>query len=455
MDSMIQSEFEARGSAQVLVVLRPESLAAAAAAPNRLERHFVTSENSWSGALAESAAALGAPAEPPKLTVYPHLGLALGVVEPNGLESLEREPAVEEVHGTPQLTLIKPIRSRDSALAEVDRVTWGIERLEVPTLWRLGYTGRGVLVGHLDTGVDGTHPALKGAVTHFAVFDELGRQRPRPGAPHDTGRHGTHTAATIAGRPHGGRRVGVAPGCMVASAIVIEGGNVVARILGGMDWIVGLGARVLNMSLGLPGWWPAFQPLTRILRARGVLPVFAVGNEGPGTSRSPGNYDEALSVGACDAKEQVADFSSSQRIKSLIVPDLVAPGVDVISAVPGGYMAMDGTSMATPHVAGLAALLFEARPGATVDEVENAIFQSCELGAMPTSRAHRGMPNGPRALELLGVPIGAAALAEARRGAPKRKKSRPARKATGKTTPKRPAKAKGSKKKKTKKPAKA
>ena len=96
-----------------------------------------------------------------------------------------------------------------------------------------------------------------------------------------------------------------------------------------------------------------------MLRARGILPVFAVGNEGPGTSRSPGNYSEALSVGASDEDDLVADFSSSQQFRrpgDPRVPDIVAPGVGVISTVPGGGFAeKDGSSMATPHIAGLAA----------------------------------------------------------------------------------------------------
>ncbi len=195
----------------------------------------------------------------------------------------------------------------------------------------------------------------------------------------------------------------------------------------GMDWVVGLGARVLSMSLGLRGYQEDFLPVTRALRARGVLPVFAVGNEGPGTSRSPGNYTEALSVGASNADDEVADFSSSQRFTrpdDPIVPNLVCPGVDVISSVPGGgYMKMSGTSMATPHIAGLAALLFQAKPTATVDEVEAAIFASCVLpSSMSAERANRGVPNGPRALQALLSGTADAAARAAGGAKPKRKK---------------------------------
>ena len=190
---------------------------------------------------------------------------------------------------------------------------------------------------------------------------------------------------------------------MLASAIVIEGGQVVPRVLGGMDWAVGQGVKILNMSLGLRGWMEDFRPLTRRLRECGVLPVFAVGNEGPGTSRSPGNYTEALSVGGMDESSFIYEDSSSQRFArpdDPIVPDLVAPGVNVISARPGGgYHSMDGTSMATPHLAGLAALLLEANPDATVGELEQAILNSAKLEpGWPPDRAGRGIPDAQAAL---------------------------------------------------------
>jgi subtilisin family serine protease len=325
-------------------------------------------------------------------------------VDRDGLAALRADPRVVAVAGAPALSPIRPRRVEAARLAASR--TWGIERLRVPALWDEGLSGAGVLVAHLDTGVDAKHPALAGAVAHFAEFDFMGRPRTPAPRPRDSDDHGTHTAATIAGRPVKGRHVGVAPGARLASAMVIEGGDAVARVLGGMDWSLGLGARVMSLSLGFRGWWPDFLAVTRILRRKGVLPVFAVGNEYAGQSRSPGNYPEALSVGACDEKGRVAAFSSSERFsrkRDPVVPDLVAPGVGVVSAKPGGgWQSMDGSSMATPHVAGLAALLLEARPKATVARLERAILGSCARPkGMSEERGGRGIPDARAALERL------------------------------------------------------
>jgi subtilisin family serine protease len=488
MSSHINEDLKASGIAQVIVVLKSPAAVAGAAAlrlgaagaftpPSGtaapafagLEKHFETSELSQMSALARSgiaeAASLGQahtlalrsirqpppqPQPPPAVQFYPNLGIMLGTVTRAGLTSLRADERVESVTGTPQFSLIKPVLVADAALS--NKITWGIEALGVPRLWKEGLSGKGVRVAHLDTGADGKHPALKRAFAAFAEFDFMGqRVNPDP-APHDTDEHGTHTAATIAGRDVKGQHVGVAPGAQLASAIVIEGGLVINRILGGMDWAISEGARVLSMSLGIRGFIEDFIPITQILRSKNVLPVIAVGNEGPGQSRSPGNYPESLSVGAVDKNLVVAPFSSSQRFvrkDEPLVPDLVAPGVDVISAKPqGGFQLMSGSSMATPHIAGLAALLFEAAPGSTIDAVEQAIFQSCKRGpGMSVDRSNRGFPGAVEALAALtGVTLGktgsskkAAQTTSATKAQGKTAKSGKSRKASAGT--KKPAKA--------------
>jgi subtilisin len=443
----VQQQLAAIGSAEVIVVVRPRAGAAASASGLRaLAGHFSRSERSQPEALRTALVqsfAAGAPggraarararAAPKPVRTYPNLGVMLGTVDRAGLAALEAHPDVDAVCGAPPFGLIAPKVVGAARLTK--DVTWGIEALGVGELWRQGLSGAGVRVAHLDTGVDAAHPALRGALDAYAEFDELGELEPAA-RPNDSGEHGTHTAATIAGRAVAGRSVGVAPGAKLASAQVIEGGNVVARVLGGLDWAVGRGVRVLSMSLGFPGWWEDFLPIVQILRARGVLPVIASGNEGPGTSRSPGNYAEALSVGACDQAGRVASFSSSQsfaRPRDPIVPDLVGPGVNVISAKPGGgYQALSGTSMATPHVAGVAALLFEAKTGASVDEVERVLLQSCRLpaGQVP-DRAGHGLLDARDAFSALtGIPLSrgtARAGAKGSKGAPRPKKKRAAR----------------------------
>src|SRR3954454_3820242 len=416
MSRLISQDLDATGVAQVIVVLKEAPAPAVGARVTRggpgepaeqplagLERHFRSSELSQDSALAASEL-MPADATAPTVRYYPNLGVALGTVDRAGLAALRADPSVASVQGAPRISLIAPERIADAKLTT--NQTWGLKALKAPQLWSQGFTGKGILVGHLDTGAAGKHAALKGAIQTFAEFDNLGFEITPAPKPHDSGEHGSHTAATIAGRPVQGRNVGMAPEAMLACALVIEGGNAVARVLGGMDWAVGQRVRVLSMSLGFRGWWEDFVPITRILRSRQVLPVFAVGNEGPGTSRSPGNYSQSLSVGAMDRDHTVADFSSSQRFKrtrDALVPDLLGPGVGITSAKPGGgWQDMDGTSMATPHIAGLAALLMQARPKATIARIERAIFESCQLEpTMPSDRANRGLPDGVRALALL------------------------------------------------------
>ena len=409
----IQQQISSVGVAEVIVVMKQSEGAAAALQPDvsDLLGRFTHSPLSQEAALARAGQAVPVGSGAAGLSsdahhaahVYPNLGVILGTVDAAGLKALREDARIATVGGAPQFSLIRPNFARPARLSA--DVTWGIAALHVQELWDQGLTGSGIRVAHLDTGVDADHPALKGAIVAFAEFDLLGQLR--AGAPlADSGNHGTHTAATIAGRPVSGRYVGVAPGAELASAMVIEGGSIAARVIGGLEWAVVQGAKVLSMSLGIRGYWEGFRPIIQILRAKGMLPVIAVGNEGPGTSRSPGNYPESLSVGACDEEGCVAYFSSSQAFPNPLnrtVPDLVAPGVDVVSASRGGgYQALSGTSMATPHVAGLAALLMEAKPSASIVEVEQALLGSTARHChQDPERGGGGVPDARMAFELL------------------------------------------------------
>jgi subtilisin len=406
MASPIEQQIAALGYAKVIVALKPDAAGLAAGASlisvgMGLQAFFLSPDRQRS----LTFAALASNAPPTPMRVYPHLGLAYGLVDAGGVRSLLEDNRVARIAEAAELSLIRPVTVAAVLPKTSSDATWGLKRLNVPTMWAHGYDGTGVIVGHLDTGVDGTHPALAGAISDFAEFDFSGNQV-QATVPHDSGEHGTHTAGTIVGRLTERGAFGVAPGARLASALVIEGGQVIPRILAGMEWLVSKKVRILSMSAGLRGTTDAFQEIVNALRNNGVLPIFAVGNEGVDTSRSPGNYANVLSVGACAENGTVADFSSSQkfaRAEDPVVPDLVAPGVGVLSSIPAGKFAiMDGTSMATPHVAGLAALLLQAKPTATTDEIEAAILGSClRPPSMPDNRANRGIPDAVRALQIL------------------------------------------------------
>jgi subtilisin family serine protease len=284
-------------------------------------------------------------------------------------------------------------------------LAWGLQRIGIEACWQRGFTGAGVRVGHLDTGVDGRHAALSGRIAEFVEFD--GDGYPAPSAsPRDSGSHGTHTAGVICGRPCDHLSLGVAPDAELCSGMVIEGGKCLVRLLAGLDWMLDCRVRVLCISLGIPMYNPLFEILLKRLKREGVLVIAPAGNRGSGQTSSPANYPGVIAVGAIDARDKVARFSGCQLFKrttDFFKPNLVAPGVDVPSANPGGGLQIrSGTSMAAAHVAGVAALLFQAKPGASAAEVEEAILTTCT--PLPESSEQRyggGLINPVEALEAM------------------------------------------------------
>jgi subtilisin family serine protease len=180
---------------------------------------------------------------------------------------------------------------------------------------------------------------------------------------------------------------------------VLVGDATIRTLLEGLDWAIEKGADIVNMSLGFNYYEPMFTEVFNVLLGQyGVLPVIAVGNEAQGNSSSPGNAYNALAVGALEklgrTRADVAFFSSGaslvfpgQETHALVnKPDVTAPGVQVFSTIPpvlraGGayfYSYMDGTSMATPHVSGLAALLMSAFPKAPVTTIMEVIKETAQ-----------------------------------------------------------------------------
>lgn len=263
----------------------------------------------------------------------------------------------------------------------------------VEAIRRLGSTGSGVVVGHLDTMVDVGHEVFApcGRVDSTIVgYRGLGSSTCTTSFV-SSAWHGTHTAALMVGAPSGdGRFCGIAPGAELVTVAVIEEGDVVARILAGLDRLLGTDVGVVNLSIGLPGDTPVLRSAVRALVDRDVVVVAPIGNGAAGKSTAPGLYPECLSVGAVDAVGQVAAFSGSAHEADFVTcrkPDVVAPGVEVVSAVPGGYAAKTGTSMASAAVAGLAALLRSAHPCANAADIVEAIVSTAS--ARCTGQEHR------------------------------------------------------------------
>ncbi|MFY1704955.1 S8 family serine peptidase [Micromonospora sp. WMMA1923] len=254
----------------------------------------------------------------------------------------------------------------------VDR---GVRQIGAPAAYEAGFTGTGVTVAVIDSGVDPTHPDLAGAVTEAVTF--------LPDTdPVDRFGHGTHVASTIAGRgtASDGKYRGVAPDASLVSAKVCDYWCDDSAILAAMHWAaVDKKATVVNMSLGSgdgPEVDPFEEAVNTLTAQTGALFVVSAGNEGPDgqTVGSPGSADAALTVGAVDRDGSLAPFSSrGARVgDDAVKPDLTAPGVGIVAAkaaegqmgVPVGeqYVAESGTSMAAPHVAGAAALLAQQHP---------------------------------------------------------------------------------------------
>ncbi|MCB1972143.1 MAG: S8 family serine peptidase [Geminicoccaceae bacterium] len=257
---------------------------------------------------------------------------------------------------------------------------YGLQLTNALAAWgAYGARGGGVRVAVLDTGVDGTHPDLAGKIDAFQEFDGNGNPTGST-TPHDSDRHGTHVAGTVLGGNAGGSWIGMAPEARLLAGLVLPGGSgTVAQILGGMQWAVDNNADVINMSLGGLTLEPDVrspynQAIITALMA-GIPVVCAIGNDGHVVSGPPGNDPFAFSAGATDSDDRVAGFSGGRTHRFIdddgapptfdpfvyMKPDVSAPGVDVLSSVPGGdWQRFSGTSMATPHVAGAIALILSA-----------------------------------------------------------------------------------------------
>lgn len=294
---------------------------------------------------------------------------------------------------TGPLAGVKKVWLNELAKLQLDK---SVPQIGAPTAWARGLDGSNVTVAVLDSGIDATHPDLADRIVEAVDFTD------NPSGPVDGHGHGTHVASTIAGtgKASDGLRRGVAPGAKLAIGKVCdnEGRCAGDAVIAGMEWAAKSGADVVNMSIGGPatdGSDPMSGAVNKLSRAYGTLFVIAAGNNGPdsGTVGSPGAADDALTVAAVDKSDKLAPFSSrGPRIgDGAAKPDIAAPGVAIAAARAKGtsmgtpvdeyYTSVSGTSMATPHVAGAAAIIAQQHPDFTGHQIKALLMATAlDLG---------------------------------------------------------------------------
>ncbi|WP_329204512.1 S8 family serine peptidase [Streptomyces sp. NBC_00683] len=324
--------------------------------------------------------------------VLPKLGLSAVQVDKGGAKGFWRA-----VRPTTSLT-----RSGDSSVvpgtAGVAKVWYdgrakvlldkSVPQIGAPEAWAKGYDGKGVKVAVLDTGADLNNADIKSDIVAGQSFIDGQTVQDGHG-------HGTHVAATVAGSGanSGGANKGVAPGAdlLIGKVLSNSGQGPDSSILAGMEWAVAQGADVISMSLGgadAPGEDVMTRAVNSLSASSNALFVIAAGNDGrkgESTLGTPGAADAALTVGAVDKSDALADFSSrGPRLGDMAMkPEITAPGVNIVAARAAGttmgtpvdadYTSANGTSMATPHVAGAAAILKQHHPDWTGQHIKEAL----------------------------------------------------------------------------------
>ena len=312
--------------------------------------------------------------------------------DPATIKELAARPEVAEIRADGKYELPKPVEGEEEKT--INAVEWGIDRIRADDVWStFNVRGEGIVVANIDTGVLYNHPALvnqyrgrqaDGTFNHnYNWFDPANACANGGTVPCDNNGHGTHTMGTMAGYDGGANQIGVAPGVKWIAAKGCESSSCSdASLLASGQWILAptdlsganpradLRPNIVNNSWGGGGGDTWYQATVQAWIAAGIFPAFSNGNSGPAcaTAGSPGDYAESYATGAFDINNAIASFSSRGAAGSGIKPNIAAPGVNVRSAWNNGaYNAISGTSMASPHTAGVVALMWSAAPALVGD----------------------------------------------------------------------------------------
>ncbi|MGC8894143.1 MAG: S8 family serine peptidase [candidate division WOR-3 bacterium] len=347
---------------------------------------------------------------------------------PEQIQALAERPDVEYIIDNFVITLPK-----DEIITPADEskaVAWGVDTIQADRVWtELGFTGAGIVVANMDTGVDVSHPAFGGRWrSDNGWFDAVNGQP----SPYDDHGHGTHTMGTICGGDGPGPfpdDIGVAPGAtFIATKCFNSGGSgSTADIHESFQWIASLASSGKEPDLVSNSWGSSATTSTeywndvQTWRSLDIHPLFSIGNSGPSpnTAGTPGNFPTVIGVGATDNSDIIASFSSrgpapnqspwnntSYWLRSdwnFIKPDISAPGVNVYSALPGGgYGTMSGTSMACPHAAGVVALMLEKNASLDIYTIYDILLNTAvwkgHMGTKPNNNYGWGRINAYEAV---------------------------------------------------------
>uniref|UniRef100_K3X3W8 subtilisin n=1 Tax=Globisporangium ultimum (strain ATCC 200006 / CBS 805.95 / DAOM BR144) TaxID=431595 RepID=K3X3W8_GLOUD len=313
-------------------------------------------------------------------------------------------PDIAQIREEQELPHDLPISTSTNSSTSALEATneWGVTKINVPQVWATGNRGQNIVVSSIDSGVRATHQALKG--NFRSTFGWYDPER-KAATPYAADGHGTHTMGTMVGSDG----IGVAPG---ATWITCKGctvnsiGRSTCResdLLSCAQFITcptdptgttkdcSKAPHIVNNSWGGGQGDNWYQSSVNAWHAAGIIPIFAIGNAGPGcqTANTPGDYSNVISVGNTDINDGLATTSSKgPSVTGLLKPEVSAPGSEVRSAWSTGdavYNTISGTSMAAPHVAGVVALLLNANPSLKFADVKRILTTTVDTATLKSA----------------------------------------------------------------------